>query len=169
MEKEIWKNINDKYLVSSLGRIKSVNLNKGSIKILKFGIRLDDYYVVNISNYKHKKNWKVHQLVAQFFIENPYNLPSINHKNGIKTDNRVINLEWCTQSYNLKHAFQTGLRKPVKNYGLKNGFSKLILDINTGIFYYSLNEISELYNYKRSTLGAMLSGQNPNRSSFIYV
>ena len=54
----------------------------------------------------------IHRLIAITYIPNPMNRPCINHINGIKTDNSINNLEWCTQSENIKHAFKTGLKIP---------------------------------------------------------
>ncbi len=56
----------------------------------------------------------VHRLIAIAFIPNPLNLPQVNHKNGIKDDNRPENLEWATAAQNLKHARDTGLNRKVE-------------------------------------------------------
>jgi HNH endonuclease/NUMOD4 motif len=63
----------------------------------------------------------VHRLIAETFIPNPLNYPQINHKNGIKTDNRVENLEWCTNQYNRDHAVANKLHA----YGERSGQAKL--------------------------------------------
>ena len=58
------------------------------------------------------KNHRVHRLVAEAFIPNPNNLPCVNHIDGNKQNNSVKNLEWCTHSENMIHAYQTGLEQP---------------------------------------------------------
>ena len=71
-----------------------------------------------------RRYYFVHQLVGKCFIpnDNPLMMFAINHKNGIKTDNRVDNLEWCTLQENIKHARDTGL---LKTKGEDNGRAKL--------------------------------------------
>ena len=102
--KEVFKDIagyKGKYQVSNLGHVKSLNYNgTGKEKILKHTETNDGYYRIHLSKNGKVKSYYLHRLVGQAFLENPDNLPEINHKNELKSDNRVSNLEWCTRRYN---------------------------------------------------------------------
>ena len=115
---EIWKTVNgyDDYQVSNMGRVKSFKKDKengviltpyrGSSTILNKEELYGTYMRVELYNEFGSKIFKVHRLVAITFIPNPKKLPQVNHKNGIKTDNRVENLEWCDATYNINHSLQ---------------------------------------------------------------
>lgn len=66
-----------------------------------------------------RKYLRVHRVVAMTFLENPNNYPVVNHKNGIKSDNRLNNLEWCSISENTKHGFRVLGREPVHSTSIK--------------------------------------------------
>ena len=83
-------------------KLKKLNLKKDKKGYLDVGI---------INREKRRFTKQVHRLVAETFIPNPKNKPMVNHINGIKTDNSVSNLEWCTSSENSQHAWRTGLCK----------------------------------------------------------
>jgi len=115
---EVWKdvpNYEGMYQVSNLGNVKSLDkivshypngtrLRKG--KVLKQQKLKSGYLIVSINN----KSKTVHRLICETFISNPHKKKQVNHINGIKSDNRVKNLEWCNAKENIAHAKKLGLR-----------------------------------------------------------
>lgn len=101
-------------MVSSFGRIKCLNyLHHAGKTGLSFGTLQKSGYL-HFTLYNEMgitKQVRVHRLIAQHFIPNPKNKPFINHKNGKRNDNSVLNLEWCTARENTFHAFVSGLIK----------------------------------------------------------
>ena len=114
VSKEEWKQIvdsNGNFYISNYGRVKNVKPQHGTEpKIMKQCIDRLGYYKVHIPFPVRRKSVLVHRLVARMFIPNPNLYREINHKDGNKANNYVDNLEWCTRSYNVKHAFDTGLK-----------------------------------------------------------
>ena len=111
---EQWVFIKDgKHAVSNYANIANIGTlhkigtrnRKGTVKPFNLKPRLSSngYYITFNNNF-------IHRLVAKYFIPNPYNYFEINHKDGNKLNNSVDNLEWCTRSTNVKHAYDTKLR-----------------------------------------------------------
>ena len=102
MSEEIWKTVKGYegiYEVSSLGRVRKMSTGL----ILRQGSDRDGYAKVSLRNGEGFRQHGVHRLVAAAFIPNPLRLPMVNHKNEVKNDNRVENLEWCNNSYNVTY------------------------------------------------------------------
>lgn len=141
---EVWKSIPDYeglYEVSSLGNVRSLDrmvstkirhsekrIARG--RVLKQALKKTGYYCVDLCNDGKVKTVQVHRLVALAFIENPMNLRCVNHISGIKTDNRLINLEWLSVKDNWKHAEKMGLTTNVGQY-----LNKKLLCLETGIIF----------------------------------
>lgn len=107
---EKWKSIEWyewMYIINNIWNI--ITLKANSIRKQYFD--KDCYRKVLLFKDRINKSFQVHRLVAKAFIPNPENKPCVNHINWIKDDNRVENLEWCTRSENIRHAFDTWLMK----------------------------------------------------------
>lgn len=102
------------YDISSYGRVRSHR--RGRVKILKPIMEAWNGYLMvslfDMSGTAHKV--KIHRLVAEAYLPNPAKLPSINHKDEDKTNNRADNLEWCTVAYN--NTYGTAVQRRVESY-----------------------------------------------------
>jgi len=95
------------YIVTKTGRVFSLT-GQYKNREMKKHLHTGGYHTVGLCGRRHTTRY-VHRLVAQAFIPNPDSLPEVNHKNGIKTDNRVENLEWVTRAQNQKHCLDNWL------------------------------------------------------------
>lgn len=130
LDNEVWlPTLNGKYLISNIGRLKSITCNKATKYkplILKQHINNCGYLMYNTRSSNGQIQGYIHRLVAEAFIANESKKPCVNHKNGIKTDNRVDNLEWVTYVENHNHSVDIGIQN---NNGELNGKSKLTSEV----------------------------------------
>jgi hypothetical protein len=115
---EVWmdiKKFDGQYQVSNLGRIKSIKSNI----IMKQNLKRTGYLNIKLCKNNKEYHLSVHRIVADNFIDNPDNKPQVNHINKIKSDNRLINLEWVTMNENMIHSSLTqkkGIKLNNKDY-----------------------------------------------------
>lgn len=165
---EIWKNIKDfeMYQVSNYGRVKSLRNNI----ILKKNVNSSNgYEQVTLHNKGYVKTFSVHRLVAEAFLKNPQNLPQVNHRNEIKTDNKVeivngrvvyTNLEWCDAKYNANYGTKNDkFKKQTKQFTLKGELVKV---------WSSLAEIQEKLGFRKSNLSSCCNGRLPHAYGFVW-
>lgn len=145
-QEEIWKPVaecNGEYYVSSWGRVKSLKFGK---EVMLKSALVNGYLAVTIYFKKGKRTTKtIHKLVANAFIENPYNKREVNHIDGDKLNNNVSNLEWMTRKENAQHGWDTGLFEKARL-----SISKPVIDILTNKKYPSLKSACQetLENYR---------------------
>lgn len=180
--KEIWKTvvtpdgIYKNYMVSSLGRIKSLNYHGGrKEKILRPYNDGYGYLKIDIRENGVRKTYRIHRLVAYAFIPNIDQLPEINHRDEDKHNNVVTNLEWCTREYNINYGSRTkraskarkgkycGKNSP--NYGkhhseeTKKKMSKRVICLETGKIFYSETEASKQLEINRGNIASVCRGE----------
>lgn len=164
---EKWKRLEppfQDYYISSHGRVSSVGRKKGIKKgnIMKDGYHRTRFNLADGTN----KSIKTHRLVAEAFISKIEGKTYVNHKNGIKHDNRVENLEWCTAKENYTHAVQTGLKKSAGQINRETK-GRLVVNLDYGVFYDSAGEAYEsMPVISFSGFRAMLYGTNKNKYRF---
>lgn len=146
---ERWKKIKgfENYSVSDCGRVRNDKNNK------LLSIRNNGHYV-QIALYNNTgRQYKVyvHRLVAEAFIPNPNNYPQVNHKDEIKDNNNVCNLEWCTSSYNINYGSRT--KRWLKNMNGSRAPKPIVVD---GITFDSIADAGRHFNINASTIGAAL-------------
>ena len=149
------------YEVSNLGNIKGLKRNI----ILKPFCDPSGYNGVVLCK-DGKVTFKyIHRLIAMDFIPNLENKPQVNHINGVKNDNRIENLEWCTHKENAIHAQRIGLCD-AGNKANSKAKSKQTLDLYTGIIYDSLKIACESLNLNVSTQISRISRNNNKRLQY---
>lgn len=130
---EIWKTIENfpNYEVSNFGNVRNSSKNK----LMTISIRKNGYCVVKLSFNGISKECKVYRLVAKAFVDNPNNLPYVNHKDENKTNNHVSNLEWCDSLYNNTYGTRCQrqadkIKKPIKQCDMQGNIIKEFNSIN---------------------------------------
>lgn len=177
--KEIWKPLKGyeaRYMVSNYGNLKSLDfidskkrLRKG--KLIKLQKDQYGYLRARLSYNSTKFTVRLHRLVAEHFIENTKNKPQVNHKDGNKENNKVSNLEWCTNQENQIHAIQEGLR--VDSFGVqarRYDSDVLVYDLNMN-FLYKLqgNEDMKNHGFDYRLISAVVHGKRKHHKQHIFT
>lgn len=154
-----WKGFETKFEISNKGNV--ISYLWGRKKEIRPHTRLGYLRFGLTVNKATRKLLSIHRIVAQTFIPNPLMLPEINHKNGVKNDNRVENLEWCDRSMNVQHAYDIGLHIGLK--GAINPKAKKVAQYKDCILIKRYNYIREakIDGFLESSISRCLRGIYP--------
>lgn len=177
MEIEIWKPIKtlSGYEISSLGKIRSVDrpiINSRSLKpFTKKGKVLKTYINRGYECLFAKgKSYKIHRLVAEAFIDNPDNLPCVNHKNGIRDDNKLRNLEWVSYSENNIHSFRV-LNRSKNTLGKRGALhpsAKKVRCSTLDLLFGSVTDAANMLDCDKSTIIKVCNGKEIATKGFYF-
>lgn len=151
------------YEVSNAGRVR----NSRNKRIMTLVLDHKGYKNVSLSKNNKSKSYKVHRLVGFAFIENPNNYPQINHIDCDKTNNIASNLEWCTNSQNMKHARENKLIPPLKPTCVP--VLKCDMDLNVLKRYNSIKEASIDIGCSMSSIRQCLDGRSKRCFGFKWI
>jgi hypothetical protein len=183
MEQEVWKDVaiepwGEHYEVSNLGNVRSKDRcyigNVGQMvrrkgRMLSNTLQNNGYYSNALTFGNKCVLIANHKLVAKTFI--PNDDPSktmVNHKNGIKTDNNVNNLEWCTPSENSIHSYQNGLSKKGKHHYKSKSIGMFNLDGTLLETFDCLPQIREKYGYNIKNIHQVIIGKRSKAKNYIW-
>lgn len=186
---EVWKKVPgfDWYEVSDRGNVRSIDrefvnnigrrcfLKGTAIKpkvergYIRFGLRDENHKKVMMS---------VHRLVAMAFIPNPNNYQTVNHINGIKTDNRVENLEWCSIQDNIRHAYKNNLgnclnnsKERINHVNEKNSYKRIVVICPDGTEkeFHSVKEVALHFGIKVLTINDALIKNSHRAFGYTFI
>ena len=168
---EIWRDISgfeEKYQISNLGNVKSLNYNNtGRAGLLKPSQLANGYLQVALSKNNNRTMKLVHCLVAEAFIPNPNNLPKVNHIDEDKTNNYVDNLEWCSAQYNVNYGSRNERVATARRgiYG-KNKTCKPVLCIETNMIYSGAYEAQQKTGISSGNIGQVCSSKRKTAGGY---
>lgn len=169
-----------RYAVDDAGNVYSLRNNHGNLReapmLMQRSLHPEGYVGITLQLDSGKKYCLVHRLVAEAYVPNPDNKPEVNHKDGDKENNDHTNLEWCTESENALHAFETGLRTPNRGQlgrtNDKSPLSKPILRISKqGAIMERYPSISEAQRqgYSQGNISAVIAGKRQSHKGWVWA
>lgn len=176
--KEVWKPIegtDGRYEVSNTGKVRSLNYkNSRKVKNLKPAPDPKGYMKTMLCIGGVYKTVKLHRLVAEAFIPNPFSLPQVNHKDGKKDNNSVENLEWTSNYDNAHHALKHGLFensiKAAREANEKRKKPVIAIDMDGNqTSYTSINEAGNLLKVNRRHIQEVLKGHKKRAGGYRFV